>query len=188
MNINFSYKKERFFKLNELRNAIRKEKPEDAISLSRFIEEKRLLKTKVKLLHILLLDEDIKGLEKENLTLPDLTLEDIYLTTKMHIIAPIESKIIPITPNDLKRKTYLIYLSYLYNINLLDIYQNNPSLLWQILSRIDTSPNIKHNLYTLLTQNKGEYFSTYLEELNSPEYRMKQESDILTLKKCQHYK
>ena len=37
----------------------------DEITLKEFIEEKRILKTKVKLMHIKLLDEEIKKLHQE---------------------------------------------------------------------------------------------------------------------------
>ncbi len=167
------------------KNIITANIPNNAITLKRFIEQKRLLKTKLKLIHIQLLDEDIKQLEQENLTLLSLNLEDLYLTRNMHLIAPIENKIVPATDNNLKLQTYLIYLSYLYNLNLIKLYQSDPHLLWNLIQSLQISMHIKQSFYTLLKENKGDYFSTYLEELNSPLYRIKQQEDILTLKKCQ---
>ena len=67
-------------------HVITNKKEIEGITLKKFIEEKRLLKTKVKLLHILLLDEDIKDLSRECLTLTNLNLEDLLLTEEMHLI------------------------------------------------------------------------------------------------------
>lgn len=161
----------------------REKRIEEGITLKRFVEEKRLLKTQIKLLHILYLDEDIISLNREGLTLSTLDLEDIYLTEEMHVIVPVANKIIAMKENDLKLRTYLIYFSYLYNVNFLKIYENNPQLLWQLISKLQISERIKKNFYELLETNKGAYFSTYLEELNNAEYRSNLREDKLILQR-----
>ena len=66
----------------------------DEITLKEFIEEKRILKTKVKLMHIKLLDEEIKKLHQEGLTLSKLSLEDLILTPEFQLICTLKDKII----------------------------------------------------------------------------------------------
>ena len=155
----------------ELDNLTKEELKKEGMTLKRVIEEKKLIKTKLKLLHILKLDEDIIALNKEGLTLSSLGLEDVYLLEGMHLIAPIADKIIPFKANNLTLQTYLIYLSYLYDIDLFAIYKINPAYLWSILSELRISENIKRNIYSLLFASKGKYFSTYIEDLNHSEYR-----------------
>ena len=155
----------------------------EGITLKRFIEEKRLLKAKVKLLHILLLDEDIKSLNHSHLTLVNFNLEDLVLTEEMHLIAPIKDKIISGETNELKLRSYLIYLSYLYNIDFLSIYEKDQALLWNLIQKLQISDNIKNNVYQLLTAKKGEFFSSYLEELNNPEYRSNLREDQIILQR-----
>lgn len=159
------------------------EKKAEGITLKRFIEERRLLKTKVKLLHILLLDDDILSLEKEGYTISSLTLDDLYLTEDAHFIAPIKNRIVTSKENNLKLKTYLIYLSYLYNLDFFKIYQEDAKTLWELISKLHISKNIKDNLYLLICNNEGEYFSRYLEELNNPEYRGALRDDKLILQR-----
>lgn len=155
----------------------------EGINLKRFIAEKRLLKTKIKLLHILLLDEDIKDLSRERLTLSELNLEDLFLTKEMHLIVPVKDKIISGEIDKIKIRSYFIYLSYLYNIDFLRIYKQDKALLWELISKIQISDNIKNNFYQLLATKKGEFFSDYLEELNNPEYRSKLREDQLILQR-----
>lgn len=164
-------------------HVITNKKEIEGITLKKFIEEKRLLKTKVKLLHILLLDEDIKDLSRECLTLTNLNLEDLLLTEEMHLIVPVKDKIILGEIDELKLRSYLIYLSYLYNIDFLSIYEQDKELLWDLISRLQISDNIKNNFYQLLTTKNGEFFSSYLEELNNPEYRSKLREDQLILQR-----
>ena len=164
-------------------HVITNKKEIEGITLKKFIEEKRLLKTKVKLLHILLLDEDIKDLSRECLTLTNLNLEDLLLTEEMHLIVPVKDKIILGEIDELKLRSYLIYLSYLYNIDFLSIYEQDKELLWDLISRLQISDNIKNNFYQLLTTRNGEFFSSYLEELNNPEYRSSLREDKLILQR-----
>ncbi len=152
-------------------------------NLKQVIEEKTLLKTKVKLLHILYFDQDLITLENEGLTILDLNLEDLYLTEGMHLIVPVADKIIPIKENDLKLRSYLIYLSYLYNFDFLSLYFTDKALLWDLACKLQISTSIKENLYHLLKGEKRPYFSTYLEELNNAEYRDSLKEDTFLLQR-----
>lgn len=169
--------------MNEPRNVITKEKKIEGISLKTCIEKEMLLKTKIKLLHILLLDQDLETLKKEKLTLSSLNLEDLFLIEGMHLIAPVAEKIIPFEENNLKLSTYLIYLSYLYNINLITIYDKDPYLLWYLLSNTQISENIKRNFYTLMIDQEGKYFSSFLNELNNHEFRENVKKDRTILQR-----
>lgn len=143
----------------------------DEITLKEFIEEKRILKTKVKLMHIKLLDEEIKKLHQEGLTLSKLSLEDLILTPEFQLICTLKDKIIPSEHNDIKLRTYFIYLSYLYNIDLLTLYEQDLTKLGLILSKLKLDREIKKNLYCLMSGSEGLYFSDCLEELNNSNYR-----------------
>ena len=125
----------------------------------------------------------LKDLNCERLTLSELNLEDLFLTKEMHLIAPVKDKIISGEIDKLKIRSYLIYLSYLYNIDFLRIYKQDKALLWELISKIQISDNIKNNFYQLLATKKGEFFSNYLEELNNPEYRSKLREDQLILQR-----
>ena len=143
----------------------------DGITLKEFIEEKRILKTKVKLMHIKLLDEEIKKLHQEGLTLSKLSLEDLILTPEFQLICTLKDKIIPSEHNDIKLRTYFIYLSYLYNIDLLTLYEQDLTKLGLILSNLKLDREIKKNLYCLMSGSEGLYYSDCLEELNNSNYR-----------------
>ena len=169
--------------MKQKRNVITGKERIEGITLKQFIEEKRLLKTKIKLLHILLLEQDIKELEREYLTLETLQLDDLYLTEGMHLIVPVADKIIPFERNNLRLSTYLVYLSYLYEIDLLTIYEEDPEFLWKILSKLQISGSIKANLYNLMKNNEGECFEKHLEELNSSLYRDSLREDKLLLQR-----
>ena len=169
--------------MNKKQNRVPNNLVKEGITLKRFIEEKRLLKTKVKLLHILLLDQDLKTLEEQHLTIKDFNLEDIYLLEEMHLIVPVASKIMPIEENNLKLRSYLIYLSYLYSIDFLSIYEQDKTFFFSLLSKLQITDHIKRNFNTLISENKGAYFSLYLEELNNPEYRNALREDKLILQR-----
>ena len=169
--------------MKQKRNVITGKERIEGITLKQFIEEKRLLKTKIKLLHILLLEQDIKELEREYLTLESLQLDDLYLTEGILLIVPVADKIIPFERNNLRLSTYLVYLSYLYEIDLLTIYEEDPEFLWKILSKLQISGSIKANLYNLMKNNEGECFEKHLEELNSSLYRDSLREDKLLLQR-----
>lgn len=157
--------------------------PNDSVSLKKVIEEKRLLKTKVKLLQIKLLDQDLESLETRHLSLAPFDLEHLFLTPKYHLIC--ESLIIEET-SDLKLRSYLIYLSYLYSFDFLRLYEEDENELWQVIEGLNISQNIKDSLYSLLMNQESSYFSEFAEELNNPEFREMQRLDKLILhRKCQ---
>ena len=148
------------------------------VTLKEFIKERRLLKTKFKLMQIELLDKDIKNLNQEGLTLNNLNLENIWLTNSMQIVCTAE--IIPIEENHLKLTSYLIYLSYLYEIDLLSLDQNELGI---VLSKLKMPKEIKRNLYTLMSNGEGAYFSDCIETMNSSLYRENTKEDKLILQR-----
>jgi len=153
-------------------------------SLKEIIKERKLLKTKLKLIQIYYIDKDLQTLDKYNLTLKDITLDDIYLTEPCLLYVPLKDKIIyKESNNHIKLKSYLIYLSYLYNFNFLDIYYKNPLQLYPIILNLNISKKIKLNLYNLLNNTKGEYFSECIEDLNNIEFRENLYKDELKLTK-----
>ena len=157
--------------------------PNKSVTIKKVIEEKRLLKTKVKLLQIKLLDQDLEYLQSKSLSLETFDLEHLYLTPMNHLIC--NSKIIK-TPRNLKLNSYLIYLSYLYNFDFLKLYEEDEKKLWQIIEGLNISQNIKDSLYSLLINQESFYFSKFAEELNNPEFREKQRLDKMILhRKCQ---
>ena len=153
------------------------------ITLKTFIDEQRILKTQVKLYHIMYLDEDIMTLQKERLTLSNLTLEDIYLLEQYHMIVPVAKNIIPYEENDLLLKTYLIYLSYLYMIDLYKIYEENKEVAQKIILNLHISKSIKDSFIKLLNKENAAFFSSYIGKLNTPEYRLNVKEDSLVLKR-----
>ncbi len=156
----------------------------DGVCLKKFVEERRLLKTKVKLLHILMLDDDLRLLNKLGMGLSFIDLGDLFLVDNNLLVAPIKDRIIAYKDNDVKLKVWLIYLSYLYNFDFLNVYQNDVNLLCSLILKLQISDNIKDNLFKLLTINKGEYFSSYINELGSDSYREGLRLDSLMLQRC----
>lgn len=153
----------------------------DTISLKQFIEERRLLKTKFKLMQIEVLDKNIKRLNENGYTLNNLNLETIWLTKSLQIICTAD--IIPYEENHLKLTSYLIYLSYLYGIDLLSLNQNE---LGVVLSKLKIPQVIKKNLYNLMMNNEGNYFSDCIETMNNSLYRENTKEDRrILIKKCQ---
>ena len=140
------------------------------VSLEELIKEKKLLKLKLKLMHIFYLEHDLVVLDRSNLTLSDIALKDIYLENKYLVVAPIKNRVIA-KQNDynIKLKCYLIYLSYIYNVNLFSYYENNRSLFNELMSLIKLNKHIKENLEALINNNKANFFYEYLEELNKNE-------------------
>lgn len=154
---------------------ITKSNLENDTSLEEIIKERRLLKTKIKLLHIISFDKDLKSLNSGGLDIRDLRIADLRLTPTYGLYAPIYSKISDLTDtSDSKLRSYLIYLSYLYNIDLLKLYQENFPLFYEIIISIELPVNIKMNIFSLKKYNDGFYFSDISSELNSAEYREQQ--------------
>lgn len=154
---------------------ITKSNLENDTSLEEIIKERRLLKTKIKLLHIISFDKDLKSLNSGGLDIRDLRIADLRLTPTYGLYAPIYSKISDLTDtSDSKLRSYLIYLSYLYNIDLLTLYQENYPLFYEIIISIELPVDIKMNIFSLRKYNDGFYFSDISSELNSAEYREQQ--------------
>ena len=134
------------------------------------IEKRTILKTKLKLLQIVSFDQDLKKLLDHELTIYNLGLEDFKLNEQYELIVPVEHKIIK-WHNDLKLRSYFIYLSYLYQFDFLSLYENPSSSLYKLLYHLNLPNDLRENLLLLLEGREGKYFSSYLEELNSPEFR-----------------
>ncbi len=158
-------------------------KTKEDISLQTFIDEKHLLKTKVKLLHIMHLDHDLKLLEAHNQTLSSLSLNDLFLTPRTTLISPVKNKIIPLTKNNLKLSSYLIYLSYLYNFDFTRMYEQDAKYALSLIANLAISYHLKSNVLVLAKCDDTPYFSTYLEELNTSFYRENQRKDRLILQR-----
>lgn len=162
--------------MNELLNVVGKKV--SGVTLKKFIEERRLLKTKFKLMQIGLLDKDIKNLNQEGLTLDHLNLENIWLTEGLQMVCTAE--VILNEDNHLKLTSYLIYLSYLYEIDLLSLDQNELGI---VLSNMKIPGEIKKNLYALMSNGEGTYFSDCIEAMNNPLYRENNKKDKLILQR-----
>lgn len=162
---------------------ITKSNLENDTSLEEIIKERRLLKTKIKLLHIISFDKDLKSLNSGGLDIRDLRIADLRLTPTYGLYAPIYSKISDLTDtSDSKLRSYLIYLSYLYNIDLLTLYQENFPLFYEIIISIELPVDIKMNIFALRKYNDGFYFSDISSELNRAEYREQQLKDELNIR------
>lgn len=134
------------------------------------IEKRRLLKTKLKLLQIRAFDHDIKKLLDEGLTIYSLGLEDCKLTSTYLLDVPVFHKIIR-AENDLKVRSYFIYLSYLYNFDFMNLYERKSSNFYKLVTNLGLPPDMRKNLMNLLCGDEGNFFSSYLDELASPEFR-----------------
>lgn len=154
-------------------NVITKESPENTTSLERIIKEKRLLKTQIKLIHIALFDKDLKKLNKEGYDIAGLSLKDFQLTQDSNLIVPVYNRIISNIESNNILESYLIYLSYLYNIDLITLYRTNYHLFYEIILSIELPAAIKMNIFELIKYHTGEYFSDNIESLNNAKYREK---------------
>lgn len=152
---------------------IKKDIPENTTGLDKVIKERKLLKTKVKLIHIALFDKDLKNLNNEEFDIEGLCLEDFRLTSESNLIVPIYNKIISSKERSSILKSYLIYLSYLYNIDLVSLFKNDYHLFYEIIISLELPVEIKMNLFELIKYHTGDYFSDNIEILNSAEYREK---------------
>lgn len=152
------------------------------------IEENTLLKTKLKLLHIYYFDKDLRTLHDNKLDLFTIGLADFHLTPEYQLIVPVENRIEPLeNTNKNKLKSYLIYLSYLYNFNFFPIYYDNPKYFYRLLFELHISEDIKQNLFKLLNNHEALYFSDNIEDLNNAEYRTDLREDTLRLRRERIY-
>ena len=136
----------------------------EGVTLKQFIEEKRMLKTSIKVHHLLLLQQDINKLEQYGYTLREINLEDIIISPNYQFIVPLKDKIIPKEDDKISFRIKLIALSYLYNINLLTLYEE------------DQIKEIDHLLEI------GD-LKSYLLSLNNPKGRERQFEQRLVLKR-----
>lgn len=151
------------------------------------IEERILLKIKIKLLHIYYFDKDLQTLQKNHLDIKDLSLKDFQLTEGYQLFVPVKDRIVEFPNNyDTKLRSYLIYLSYLYNINFLEIYYKEPNKLYKLIFSIHITEEIKQNLFNLLNNKEAPYFNEMIEDLNNAEYRENLQKESITLKKKLH--
>lgn len=147
------------------------------------IKERKLLKTKIKLMHINSFDHDLKTLFFRKLDLEAFGFPDFHITEEKCLLVPIKNRIISLTNNQKTLlKSYLIYLSYLYQINFFQILKQNPNYFYHLIFDLHIPEDIKQNLFFLLNGATAPYFSDNLELLNTHLYREQLEEDkkILT--------
>ncbi len=151
-------------------------------SLNEIIRKRKILKIKLKLMQIYDLDQDLKALDENGLSLNEISLDNLYLTDQNILYVPLEEQII-IRQDQyyLKLRSYLIYLSYLYNFNFLAIAEKDPHDLMRIISSLNMDEEIKQNLFHLLNKKPGDYFINYIEKLNHSEFREQLQADSIKL-------
>ena len=160
-----------------------KEYPE-YITMKRIIEEKRLLKTKIKLLQIECFEKDIMSLQEKGLYLTGLGLDRFHFTNTYNMYVPITIDDLTTENNiDTEIKYYLIYLSYLYNVDFLKLYFENPYYLYDLLLTLHIDKKIKENLFFVLNKIPADRFSKYIDNLNNEEFRNALYEDQVRLKK-----
>lgn len=157
---------------------IRKSSPKNAIGFSEIIAERKLIKTQIKLLHIAAFDRDLKKIRSARQGISEIKLTDFYLSSEQNLVVPIQERITKRKNNyrDLA-SSYLVYLSYLYNIDLFNLYENDPIVFYEIILSLNLSNDIKRSLFILLQNREDTYFTAYLDGLNTPEYREQLEDD-----------
>jgi len=152
--------------------------------LKEIIEEKKLIKIKLKLIQIYYLDQDLIELDKYNLGINNFNLDNIYLTENLGLYVPLKKGIVYKDENDkTKLNSYLIYLSYLYNFNFFDLFLNKPGVFYQLICELNISERIKDNLLRLTATLPAEYFSKNIEELNNSIFRENLKEDELKLQR-----
>jgi len=145
------------------------------------IERKSLLKTKLKLLQIEQFDRDLKTLHENHLNLPSFNLEDFHLNSSHNLFVPLKDKIIPSQEKESTiLRSYLIYLSYLYNYNFVE-NMKNPNDLYRTIFSLGINEEIKQSLFRLLNKEEDAYFSDYIDDLSNSEFRESLRADRLKL-------
>lgn len=154
----------------------------NTITFDKMIEERKVLKPQIKLMHILSFDKELQLLHQNGFDLESMNLNDFHLTEKYLLIVPLAERIIPLKENSkTKLKSYLIYLSYLYNTNFLEIYYKNPNYLYNLLFGLNLNEEIKQNLFHLLNYKDAPFFSETMEVLNNASYREELHQDTIEL-------
>jgi hypothetical protein len=157
---------------------------ENTLPFNLFIEERKKLKPQIKLLHIYHFDKDLKTLEQNNLSLYNIGLGDFRLTEGYQLIVPVRSRIGEFNNiRDIKLKTYIIYLSYLYGINFFPIYFLYPNYFYELILNLKINDEIKQDLFNLLNEKNAKYFSEYIESFNHAEARDNLTQDSLKLRR-----
>ena len=153
-------------------------------SLKEIIAERKLLKTELKLQHIVYLDRDLKILNDNNLSLKNIDLESIYLTENYELYAPISDRIITKKSNDkIKLTSYLIYLSYIYNYDFLEVYNKDIYTFYKIIICLNINEKVKQSIFNLIDDLPAKYFSEHLMHLNNAIYKEDLYNDKLILKR-----
>ncbi len=145
--------------------------PDSSINLQKVIEERQIIKTQLKLLHIATFERDLAKLHAQKLSLSSIGIPDFYFTKNRELIVPVESKIVTANDGKLTLETYLIYLSYLYNIDFVSLYKNNPTIFYKTIMSLNLSDEIKQNLFSLLQGIDSPNFGYHLDSLSTPEFR-----------------
>ncbi|MBE6154419.1 MAG: hypothetical protein E7163_02450 [Firmicutes bacterium] len=153
-------------------------------SLKEVIAERKLIKTKLKLIQIFYLDQDLIELNKYNLGINNFNLDNIFLTENLGLYVPLKNKIVNKDENDkTKLNSYLLYLSYLYNFDFLDLFLNKPGVFYQLICELNISERIKDNILRLTVDLPAEHFSKNIEDLNNAKFRENLIEDELKLQR-----
>ena len=142
------------------------------MNLEQIIDRNILIKPKVKLLQIELIDNELQQIHQKGLTFSDFNLQSINFSLEKHLLLPLDVNIKRRTLADSSiLDSYLIYLSYIYNYNFWALYRTNFKLFYKTILKLNIPKEIKDNLYTLLKTFEVPYFSQYLETFNNAEFR-----------------
>jgi len=93
----------------------------------------------------------LKKIRSARQGISEIILTDFYLSSEQNLVVPIQERIAKRKNNyrDLA-SSYLVYLSYLYNIDLFNLYENDPIVFYEIILSLNLSNDIKRSLFILL--------------------------------------
>lgn len=152
--------------------------PAAGVSLDKIIAEKRIIKTRLKLLHIAAFERDLFKLHAKKLSLSSIEIPDFHLTKSHELVVPVESKIIEYNDEEkITLESYLIYLSYLYNVDFMLLYQKNPTIFYKTIMSLSIDENIKQSLFALLRGKASISFYNHLDAISTSEFREALELD-----------
>lgn len=152
--------------------------PPNVISFAEIIAERKILKTRLKLLHIAAFDRDLIKINSDKKDLKSLSLDNFYLTPENSLVVPVS--IVEANQNPKSKtllRSYLIYLSYLYNIDFLNLFYNHPTIFYKTIFSLNISEDIKQSLFFIIRDREGSYFSKFIDDLNTHTYRESLEED-----------